>query len=146
MVPWLPRPSEGQQCIPRRGQREGVALPPSWLNWRNVSSHVNNIQIVFTWSHHFCCVDRLWRSKALNYLKWTWFITVLKLGSSKGGKNSSENWSKYWSKSFWFHRKMTKKRKREELTWTPSGPFSSQVFLPLSLFCPLENSGLILAF
>ena len=39
---------------------------------------------------------------------------------------------------------MTKERKKVELTWTPSGPFSLQVFLPLSAFCPLEDSGLIL--
>ena len=128
---------EAQQSIPRRGRTEGVALSPSWLNWGNASSYANNIQIVFTWRHHFCCVDRWWSSEAPNYQKWTKFIKVLKLRSSKGGKHSSENWPKYCSKSFWFHRKMTKERKKVELTWTPSGPFSLQVFLPLSLFCPL---------
>ena len=61
---------EAQQCIPRRGQTEGVARPPSWLNWRNASSHANNIQIVFTGRHDFCCVDKLWGSKALNYQNW----------------------------------------------------------------------------
>ena len=76
-------------------------------------------------------------SEAPNYQKWTKFIKVLKLRSSKGGKHSSEYWPNYCSKSFWFHRKMTKERKKVELTWTPSGPFSLQVFLPLSLFCPL---------
>ena len=78
-----------------------------------------------------------WSSEAPNYQKWTKFIKVLKLRSSKGGKHSSENWPNYCSKSFWFHRKMTKERKKVELTWTPSVRFSLQVFLPLSLFCPL---------
>jgi len=39
---------------------------------------------------------------------------------------------------------MTTEWKEKELTLTPSGSFSLQVFLPLSVFCPSEDSGLIL--
>ena len=62
------------------------------LTKSNTSFLENNISVVFTESHFFCCVDSKGRSKALHdFPKMGITIFGLKLGSQKGGKQPLEN-------------------------------------------------------